>query len=499
MIPLNLKFVFYIQLISFLITFSGQAQNTFFKIYDSPYNDYSYDAVATSTGDFILIGERATSYLKDTSSQYVLKIDKAGNFIKDTVLEVPLESSRADFILKMPNSDDNFIIGGWTNLWKNDTFYNEMVYSTIDSDLDLQSQAIFVSKPNEVHRVSRPAMVDDSLLYVLSTYSTFNTSSRIAVSKFNLEFDSIGTYYSPPVSALVGDIIYIDKDSILKIIYLGSGISKSNPTKILNLDRELNFLNCVEGPPAVLTDLCGTVLNDSSYLLTGNGHPSYVQALQHILMYKMSNNDDSLDLLEYYNSPDTILYAGGCTNTVVTDDAVYIVGMYNFIPEQYPWQTSPIWLQLTKTDLNLNVISDHFYGGDAVYTSFSILETLDGGILISGDRWDCHNTNDLRKSVFALKTDADGVYVNATSDLLHSSNGAVICPNPGTDYFVVLKGGQYPEATVTLYDITGKVMIHERVAERQTRIDATTLPAGCYPYHIISNGTIVGAGKWIKK
>jgi len=359
-----------------LILFKIQAQTTFFKIYETPYSDQVFDAIESTDGNYLLVGERAFSYVEDTTFELIFKIGPDGLVINDTILGETGNISRADFIISYPNTDQ-YIVGGYTNNWKNDTILNAMTLHIINNNLDVVSYKSFHSTPYEAHFTWRPEIISDSLLYILSLYYLPNSSTQIALTMIRLPFDSIRTYHSPAdIVHFPQDFIYIGKDSIFKVFYIEPLLQKANPVKILTLDKNLEYLNTTEGPPSVLVSICATPFTDSSFLLTGAGIPGDENAKQRIFVYQMTNGNDTLNSIEYFNNPDTILYAGGKTNTAVAHNAIYVVGMYNIDPSTYPWQQTPTWIQLTKMDKNMNIISHHFYGGDAVYTPFSIIGTI---------------------------------------------------------------------------------------------------------------------------
>ena len=203
-------------------------------------------------------------------------------------------------------------------------------------------------------------------------------NSKIAVTKFSTTFDSLAAYESP-TNSFSGpyDILYSDYDSLIRVFYIGNLFKENSPSKILRLDLNLQYLCTLEGPEYIISGICSTPYSDTSYLLTGCGRSDPPTIKQHILTYLMDSNDEPLKLTEYYNDPDTILYAGWGENTVLSDNSIFITGCYNFDPVTYPWQEAPTWIQITKLDLDLNIISHHFYGGDKLYSPFETIPISD--------------------------------------------------------------------------------------------------------------------------
>jgi len=482
----------------FLFLMKIQAQTTFFKIYETPYSDQVFDATELTDGNYLLVGERAFSYVEDTTFELIFKIGHDGIVVKDTMLGETGNISRADFIITYPNSD-KYIVGGYTNHWNQDTILNAMTLHIINNNLDIVSHRSYFSAPDEAHLTWRPEIIFDSLLCILSLYCQPNSSTQIALTMIRLPFDSVRSYHSPAgIVHFPQDFIYIEKDSIFKVFYIGPLLQKTNPSKILTLDKDLEYLNTTEGPPSIVVSICATPYNDSSFLLTGAGRPGHENAKERIFVYQMTNDDDTLKSIEYFNNPDTILYAGGKTNTVVAHNGIYVVGMYNIDPATYPWQQTPTWIQLTKMDTNLNIISHHFYGGDAVYTPFSIIGTSDEGILIAGDRYDYNLPDDYKKSIFVIKTDSSGVIAGIDENRYSYTQDGILYPNPGNGFLISLLGIQYKEATLIIRDLTGKTVLETTIRDYKTEIETSFLPSGVYLYQFVSGGKCIGFGKWIK-
>ena len=486
----------------FFFMFQIEAQDTFFKIFNSDYFDQSFDAIETLNGDYLIIGERALSYLQlqDTTYGYILKITPDGSFIEDTNIGIAGEWTHFSFIQDLPNTPYQYIIGGWILDLTQDTVFNRITLHIINNNLEIQSQTTFYAPPNFIYRPWKAEIIFDSLLYILSHYYPPNSNTQIAISKFRLPFDSIASYHSPAISIHSPyDLLYINPDSMFKVFYIGPLLSESSPSKILQLDIDVNYLATIEGPPYILTSICATHYNDSSFLLTGSGTSPSTTAKQHIIMYLMNNNNDTLKKVEYFNDPDTILYAGGGTNTVINGESIFITGIYNFDPSSYPWQTTPTWIQVTRTDMDLNIISHHFYGGDALYIPYAAISTSDGGALITGFTWDYTIPGNMLRDIFVLKVDTAGVVTKIPEEDSWQMNDAILCPNPGSDYCIAVVGAQHPRATLVLYDMNGRVIMEHELHQYQTRINTAFLPTGTYIYTFVTDGKGIGTGKWVKQ
>jgi hypothetical protein len=234
-------------------------------------------------------------------------------------------------------------------------------------------------------------------------------------------------------------------------------------------------------------------------LITGVADGLIYPPKQHILVYLMDNMDDTLKKLEYYNNPDTILYTGGKINTAISGNSIFVAGVYNIDPLHYPLQSTPIWVQITRTDMGLNIISQHFYGGDPVYMPYSIISTSDDGAFITGFRWDYNTPYDLQFDVFVLKSDANGVIIDIPKNVTWQASEAILCPNPGSDYCIAVVGPQYCVPPLTLFDLNSKPVIAQDLYQSSTRINTSSLAPGFYAYRFYSGQKLIGQGKWVKQ
>jgi hypothetical protein len=147
----------------------------------------------------------------------------------------------------------------------------------------------------------------------------------------------------------------------------------------------------------------------------------------------------------------------------------------------------------------LNLIDHHFYGGDAFYMPYSIIATSDGGALITGNRYDFHFPDIMKYHIFALKVNSEGIITNVPNNVSWQAAEAIVCPNPGSEYFDAVVGVQYPISTFYLYDMKGQSVLEKQLNQANTRINTQLLANGTYVYKFISDNMVIGYGKWIKK
>jgi hypothetical protein len=180
---------------------------------------------------------------------------------------------------------------------------------------------------------------------------------------------------------------------------------------------------------------------------------------------------------------------------------IFVVGNYQFNASEFPFQTTPTYIQITRIDTNMNIIDHHFYGyGDAAYFPFKIIETSDGGALITGMRYDLNTPYIHLYHPFALKLNSEGMVVTGIDEAFNSiSHSAIVFPNPGKEVINLTSGIQLNNGVFTLFNLKGQPVITERINATEMQFNASNLASGTYIWQIELNHKIVEKGKWVKE
>ncbi|MBR6291782.1 MAG: C10 family peptidase [Bacteroidales bacterium] len=164
------------------------------------------------------------------------------------------------------------------------------------------------------------------------------------------------------------------------------------------------------------------------------------------------------------------------TRTItVTGNATYIANFEANPPQQY-----------TITVMSANEQMGYVTGGGtfAAGTTITISATPNSGYYFA--QWNDGNTNATR----TITVTGDATYIatftatNGIGDI--NSDSWSIYPNPATTAVTV---GGVEQATVTINDITGRIIATHNVADGDNSIDVSHLAAGTYFVRITSNGT----------
>lgn len=152
------------------------------------------------------------------------------------------------------------------------------------------------------------------------------------------------------------------------------------------------------------------------------------------------------------------------------------------------------WIYLAKFDEDLNLLDERYLGGDAAYIVYSMAATSDGGIVVSGSRYD-YLVNNNERDAFIIKTDG-GLWVNQNEYSEIPVHSAIVYPNPGA-LKLSLRTTEYP-SLFKLYDLNGKVIITKRIEDHLTQIETDFIAMGYYTWTLNTNERIIDKGKWIK-
>jgi len=483
-----------------VLSLHTKAQNTFFNVYTTPQTETAFDAILASDGSLIIVGKRSTTPTEEDVCGLVMKVDENGKFLKEITLANPNRTYYYN-IEKVPDYYNEFIIIGSSDSIVGEDLYSSIMITRIDDQLNVISQYNFHQVKNFQIMPWKQTFINDSTM-ILEIGRKANTSISppvsLIITEVRLPADSIKSFISDwNIFRIPGDIIYIPKSDEIHVIYSGQSIDNdSSYLKILRLDPMLNKIETLQSPSRASTTASTIKLNDSSYLLTATSNILInFNIIRTSCTFIMDAYGNGLKGIQFYNHPDTTLFAGFGTNTAIVNDSIFLTGIYNIDPQYIPWQITPTWIQITKLDMDLNILSHYFYGGDAVYVPYSILPTQDNGAFITGIIWDFQLPKQL--DIFAMKVNSDGIITNVPGNASMKMTEAIVFPNPATSQVSIEFSMVYSTAEFHLSDISGKTVLKTSLTTNQQTIDISALPAGNYVYRIFNQKGLDENGKLI--
>lgn len=480
-----------------LISLFASSQNTFFKWYITDRYEYIYNAIEILDGTFVLSGS-VSSKLSNNENAYLLKVDRNGNKLLETAPYINDSTSSNSLLFQLPGGPQYINTLAVSSIIRNDNVISsQSVVKFSAIDLTKIEQYNYYSEPN-VKIIPQSILLTDNNIYTSSVYfplKPYPHPAGFVVTKYNKLFDSI-TSYTELIHQLNPFGIWRDAQTGgIKTF----GYVHGTDTYAHNFTSNLKLTGINKLTPFT-TSVSATNFYDNKYLLTGTINTNYgLETISEIYVKKYNVNDQITDSVFYHNNPDTILYAGAVCNTALVGDKIFVAGVYNIIPGQFPFQNQPSWIQVTRLDTALNIIDHHFYGGDAYYHPYKILATSDGGALIVGNRYDYTKPSERLYHAFALKINSKAL-ITASPDYPEAkSHDAIVYPNPGRDYLIIQSGLQINGALFTLFDMQGRPVLEELITSTQIKVNTSQLSAGVYPWRITYKNKVIESGKWIKK
>ena len=489
----------------FFMALPTQSQTTFFKWFPTPEHEVANDITQTAHGDYLIVGEKGET--SESLHSFIMQLNQYGSIVNEIELPCLSGNSRLKTIDKMPGSDHTFLLTGSRDSVSQNGYYSILTLTVISDSLQIITSKDQISTKGRRYLPWKGKFAGDSNFYLLHQYDSIGGSGApdIGVSKFDLSFTKISTFHHAAQNPWYAaqDIFFRETDHTIQIFYIGQDMdSKYSLLRILSLSENLDFVASYPGPDQIVTNVSATRLSDSLFFLFGTNTQTLVLPHQHLGCYLLNDSLVVMKTVELYNNPDTLLYAGrGGFNLSLSPETstAFMTGIYNFDVDNHNWQTTPTWIQLLKTDLNLNLIGNNFFGGDAAYVPYSIKPTTDGGTIITGHRFDYNIPQNQQYDLFIIKTDSSGLIVSLAENQKELMSEAILFPNPGSEYCIALLGAQHPSAMLRLFDLRGAVILSMEIRQQQTKIDLPDLAKGIYPYTFEHDGKVIGSGKWVRK
>ncbi len=238
-------------------------------------------------------------------------------------------------------------------------------------------------------------------------------------------------------------------------------------------------------------------ISDHEFFISGKKNISVNYSLvQGAGLKKMDTSFSILDEVDFAHIPDTASYPGWDRNFDYLDiNNIFFTWTKNYDD----WfQSMPSWIVLTKFDSSLNTIYERHFGGDVMYSSYQINATDDGGCIISGIRYD-YNLPGYNYDLYLIKTDENGLVTSIDEEREINEVNVWVSPNPGTNHLKVRIAAHYKKSIFELYDISGKIVLSERIIGKWGELNTVALKSGTYVYRIYNEEGLFESGKWLKQ
>lgn len=150
---------------------------------------------------------------------------------------------------------------------------------------------------------------------------------------------------------------------------------------------------------------------------------------------------------------------------------------------------------LAKLDSELNILWEKFYTIENEYGFNSILATEDSGCLLLGIK-----LNNNRMHAVIIKTDNNGNISGTDEEPANvTAHELILYPNPGNEHLNIRTAVQRIGGEFTMYDISGKLVLQQKITQSITEINTQDMPSGVYIYSYIHEDKEIESGKWVKQ
>lgn len=488
-----------------VMTFShgfARAQTTFFRIYNSPEYNTMYSVSETTDHAFILCGYKETFQGSSFRNAQLLKIDGEGNILQERVLESDsIVSTFATIRNTISGDDPSFYLTGRKDSVCGDDVFHLLKLWEIDESLNFVNEFSLNFADSLVNYPQQFINLNDSIIYILSAYvRPPATRSDFSIVKFSLSDQTVCSYF-PSMNAprIISNFVFDTINQQLKILIFGPPLKEKGFLRILTFDMDMNYISEFE-PDFNFPNLTHRMVNynNNSYIILGTiSKPSGEICLSN-LIYN-NNNNELIDSIFLYCSPDTLTYPGSGNGILVSNCGIWSVGIYNFDLSTI-WPQDPTWIQLSKLSTDFELTKQLYYGGDGSYYPYDIIPTSDGGMMITGNYYN-PNAAPLvyQRDPFVLKLNSEGLIVNVDNHEQPIAQEALVLPNPGRDFLQIKLAIQYKKAHFQLFDIGGRLVLETDLAGDLQQVATGQLVSGTYIYSITNTNKVIGSGKWVKE
>ncbi len=477
------------------------SQETFLKIYPSPYGKEIHSIVETDDNHLIFCGR---IYMNPGTSDRIgtmSKITSTGGLVNTRNYDYLSGNSLFAEIINTPINGNYYLLGSQDSVSNNQTISKVFVH-TIDDELNIITRREFGSWVNYDNIAWDFEVLGDSIAYILSILKHQNTGRRnyllIRAGLKNNNFD----YYLPNDSTFKAatGLIIDEVNELIKVNYREFNYTMYPWNPVANISYDLSTIEVEMPENEFHSQTKISNKNDSTYLLSGAFYDSK-GAQRDLGVAEYSINDSLIKQIRLPGGLDSITYPGaGKKNMLITSDYIWVMGWYNCLVGSSICQPEATYTVLNKLTYDLELIEQFFYGGNGVYVPTDIIETNDHHIVVTGYYFDneavpfnCHF------DPFVLKVNSEGLIVNTTTHDLPIAQEAVVFPNPGSGYLQVKLAIQHRQATLELFDMNGRLILTEEINTDMQQVNTSSLSTGIYPYRITANGKVIGNGKWVKK
>lgn len=478
------------------ISLTTLAQEGFEILIDSEMDEYPRDFIQDANGGFTgIVWKSETSNYTDWEKSYIYKISPDGDTlsrlftIEDTIIVLHKIIQAETTPLKYLVSGTGYREGSDPRVWFS-------YFAMLNENLDvLWDKSYFLDDPAD-GILSLPQLLkegDSSYLFATGIASTFmylfrmnNLGDSVLYRAYetNSEYDSAGKVY---------DLTY-NYDSTA--YWLHTHFAHYDPTgpesQCISLDFNLNQVE-VNYYPRWLSNVTAKLLPDRN-LIAGSmyWYRQYPPGAYYLAAFKIDTAFHVIDSC-YYTDPEVKTRGGVTSIDYYFPNCIFTGGTEGY--KVGIWIPYPSWYAIAKMDNDLNLVYEKYIGGDAYYDFSTITASNDGGVLVTGTRYDYLN-QDFERDALIIKLDSSDFTVGQNEHNFIKMADAIVYPNPGNDYLNIRTS--LKNVNFRLFDSNGHLVIEKKLDQLITVINTEQLKPGTYLWQIADSEQIYETAKWLK-
>jgi len=421
----------------------------------------------------------------------LFKVSASGEVVKSTTYQV---SDSTCFFGNIISLDSNYLVfggigpisAGWTSI----------MICSYDHNLNFQWRRSYLL--SGIHRVSMfKAKVDiDSNIIIIGSAlkeEKYNDSDPFLF-KCNQLGDSLQMNVETLDSyqMLYDFLINPDSSGYLTFVFGRYPDYPAYSTSIANYSNSFSLEGVDEIPDEQFYSThTSQWANDHEFYVSGNKnvtiqHTTY----QGVGLKRMDTSFSIIQEANFGHILDTINYPGWENSFDYLDiNNIFFTWSKNYDD----WfQTMPSWIVVTKLDSNFNIIYDRYYGGDAMYSSYFIEATEDGGCVILGIVYKYQGYD---YDLYLIKTDENGLVTSIEENKRQGKIKIQVFPNPCTERISF----DHDLTLVDIFDQKGQLVLRYQNYNQFSNIVVGQLQSGVYIYRALSKEGGFASGKFVKR
>lgn len=479
------------KIISFIlllvIQFKCCAQSSYFITFKNPASqERCYNIIEDSNGSILGVGVTCNEFSEINSYKGTVWQIAANS---DTLTRY-FTSGDTSYIFQYIEQRNNIYHIIATSFIPPEYSHTRIEHLVLDSALNVVSKSALADRNSFLLLGKQMRRINDC--YYLLVSEEINYVGSDCILKLDSDFCPINFYVLWQKEVRTMDFL-VSADSSQFWLFTNSYNLTPGPELIV-LDTNMVVLEIKNFPRsnnvAYRDRLTAEWYTDSTFLIGCNHELSY----NYFIGFSVLDSELEISPIQYFGSPDTTNGAAFKTTFSKSESSVFFCGIKNEIASFYPY--APSWIIAGKMTNNLQPEYVKYYGGDAYYWAYTIINTSEGGSVINLERYD-YLTQDHERDVAFLKLNADGLITNSNNQQYQEPVKLFLYPNPTTSYINIKTDGLVC-SRFEIYNSYGRLMNEYPISSSITRIDVSDLKPGIYLGQFIDLNNIRHLTKFIK-